>query len=122
MYSPLRMFNVSGQFRLHFRQKVKWFATELVKSGYLDEDKVSGLKLFLVKIDGIFLLSCEVLTTFGQMVCRTEACNHLPPCNNFLPKWCFRRWTDFKKFVDGQTDFKKRKWLYFVDGLKKWLN
>ena len=33
--SPLRLFNVSGQLRLHFKQNVKWFATELVKSGYL---------------------------------------------------------------------------------------
>ena len=39
MNSPLRLFSVSGQFRLHFKQKVKWFATELVKSGYLRKGK-----------------------------------------------------------------------------------
>ena len=40
MNSPLRLFSVSGQFRLHFKQKVKWFATELVKSGYLRKGKL----------------------------------------------------------------------------------
>ena len=35
MNSPLRLLRISGQFLRHFRQKVKWFATELVKSGYL---------------------------------------------------------------------------------------
>ena len=85
MNSPLRLFRFSGQFRLHFRQNVKWFATELVKSGYLKE-KVSVLKLFEQKcMEYLYkfgLISGEVPTTFGQTVCRPEVCNQLPPCNS----------------------------------------
>ena len=54
MNSPLRLFNVSGQLRLHFRQNVKWFATELVKSGYLRKGNLET-KIISAKMDGIFL-------------------------------------------------------------------
>ena len=51
MNSPLRLFNVSGQLRLHFKQNVKWFATELVKSGYLGNreyfQETESKKIFL---------------------------------------------------------------------------
>ena len=35
VYSPNMLLAISGQLRRHLRQKVKWLATELVKSGYL---------------------------------------------------------------------------------------
>ena len=41
------------------------------------------VKIISAKNYAIFMLSCgEVPTTFDQMVCRTEVCNHLPPCNS----------------------------------------
>ena len=37
MGSPLKLFNFLAQFILHLRQNVKWLATELLKSGYLQQ-------------------------------------------------------------------------------------
>ena len=42
MGSPLKLFNFLAQFILHLRQNVKWLATELLKSGYLQQANKVG--------------------------------------------------------------------------------
>ena len=66
--SPLRLFSVSGQFRLHFKQKVKWFATELVKSGYLRK-----VNFFYLR-KGKFFLGSMLLYTSGKNICTVNIC------------------------------------------------